>query len=368
ERTVGSSATAPRTAHSDSRRASSVTVATTTSHASTRDSHLLFFAASTPPSVEVTMNRSVRPENVEFTVKAAEDLVLTGKERSIVRVPANNTYSCLMQKTQRFSSLFRHYSKHHGLPREALDFFFTNCLDPEDSPESVHLQKNDIILVRQRVTQVPVSLPLHSDDSYFSTMKQLFLSGEGSDVTFEVGRDKEVIRAHRLILTTRCEIFNAMFRPGAMRESETGIIRIHDHTPDMVSKMLEFLYTNRVADINKLCSTQLIDLLTLAEQYLLMPLKQQCEVAAREILSITNVGRLLCAAEKYNADYLKEFCINFFVENMHEILDDDNFRDELEACPSIALTILKASTRAIATQEPAVKRRRLNMPFEDGDF
>jgi len=92
--------------------------------------------------------------------------VLTGKERSIVRVAANNMYSCLMQKTQRFSSLFRHYSKHHGLPRESLDFFFTvgslllglagsrdagllcvvfvslqNRLDPEDSPESVHLQK-----------------------------------------------------------------------------------------------------------------------------------------------------------------------------------------------------------------------------------
>lgn len=58
-------------------------------------------------------------------VQAAEDLILTGKERSIVRVPANNMYSCLMQKTQRFSSLFRHYSKHHGLPRESLDFFFT---------------------------------------------------------------------------------------------------------------------------------------------------------------------------------------------------------------------------------------------------
>lgn len=42
-----------------------------------------------------------------------------------MRVPANNMYSCLMQKTQRFSSLFRHYSKHHGLPRESLDFFFT---------------------------------------------------------------------------------------------------------------------------------------------------------------------------------------------------------------------------------------------------
>lgn len=58
-------------------------------------------------------------------IQAAEDLVLAGKERNIVRVPANNLYSCLMQKTQRFSSLFRHYSKHHGLPRDSLEFMFT---------------------------------------------------------------------------------------------------------------------------------------------------------------------------------------------------------------------------------------------------
>jgi hypothetical protein len=51
--------------------------------------------------------------------------VLSGKERQLIRVPVDNMYSCLMQKTQRFSSLFKHYSKHHGLPRESLEFFFT---------------------------------------------------------------------------------------------------------------------------------------------------------------------------------------------------------------------------------------------------
>uniref|UniRef100_K3X2J0 BTB domain-containing protein n=1 Tax=Globisporangium ultimum (strain ATCC 200006 / CBS 805.95 / DAOM BR144) TaxID=431595 RepID=K3X2J0_GLOUD len=315
------------------------------------------------------MNRSVRPENVEFTVKAAEDLVLTGKERSIVRVPANNMYSCLMQKTQRFSSLFRHYSKHHGLPRESLDFFFTNRLDPEDSPESVHLQKNDIILVRRRVTPVVTSTPTHSDDAYFATMKQLYLSGDGSDITFEVGPEKEILRAHRLILTARCEIFYAMFRPGAMRESEAGAVRIEDHSPDMVSKMLEFIYTNRVADIGKLNSNQLVDLLTLSEQYLLLPLKHLCEVAAQDVLSVSNIGRFLCAAEKFNAAFLKEYCISFFVDHMQEIIDDENFRDEIENCPLIALTILRASVRTIGSSpEPAAKRRRLNMPFEDPDF
>ncbi|KAG1684905.1 hypothetical protein DVH05_010171 [Phytophthora capsici] len=315
------------------------------------------------------MNRSVRPENVEFTVKAAEDLVLTGKERSIVRVPANNMYSCLMQKTQRFSSLFRHYSKHHGLPRESLDFFFTNRLDPEDSPESVHLQKNDVILVRHRVAPATMIIPNLSDEAYFATMRELFLSGAGSDILLEVGPDREILHAHRLILTARCEIFEAMFRSGAMKESEDGKVRIEDHSPEMVSKMLEFIYTNRVVDLAKLNSNQLIDLLTLSEQYLLLPLKHLCEVAAQEVLSVGNVGRFLCAAEKFNASYLKEYCLAFFMDHSSDIIDDENFREEIESCPSMALTIVRATTRKTgSSSEPAQKRRRLNMPFDDQEY
>ena len=48
-------------------------------------------------------------------MKPEEDLILEGTERTITRVQAGTPYSCLMLKSQRFSSLFRHYAKHHGL-------------------------------------------------------------------------------------------------------------------------------------------------------------------------------------------------------------------------------------------------------------
>lgn len=106
--------------------------------------------------------------------------------------------------------------------------------------------------------------------------------------------------------------------------------------------------------------------MTLSEQYLLLPLKHLCEVAAQDILSISNVGRFLCAAEKFNAAYLKEFCLNFYMDHQHEIIEDENFRFEIEGCPSIALTILRASANSVgASPEPVAKRRRLNMPFDD---
>ena len=61
---------------------------------------------------------------------------------------AETNYSCLMLKTQRFSSLFRHYAKYHGLRKDDLEYYFVNLLENDDTPESVQLQRGDTIMVR----------------------------------------------------------------------------------------------------------------------------------------------------------------------------------------------------------------------------
>ncbi|OQS05738.1 hypothetical protein THRCLA_02165 [Thraustotheca clavata] len=315
------------------------------------------------------MNRNVRVDNVEFTVKAAEDLVLTGSERSVVRVPANNMYSCLMQKTQRFSSLFRHYSKHHGLPRESLDFFFMNLLSPEDSPESVHLQKNDVIYVRQRKGVFLSTPPRITDEEYFASMRRLLETGENSDVILRVGPKEDEFPAHKLILSARCEVFNAMLRSDSMKESESGIILLRDDSPDMIRRLLEFIYTNRISDLPSLSASQIIELLALAEQYLLRSMKDLCEVTAMELITNEHCTKLLSAAERYNASYLKENCVKHIVENMQEIVDEEGFRQEIEQHPTLAFIIMKAhSLHPSYSPEPAAKRRRFSMPYEDSDY
>ena len=93
-------------------------------------------------------NNQMNNEHVEFSVKAEEDLYLTGSENTIRRVTAETNYSCLMLKTQRFSSLFRQYAKYHGLRKDDLEYYFVNLLENEDTPESVQLQRGDTIMVR----------------------------------------------------------------------------------------------------------------------------------------------------------------------------------------------------------------------------
>lgn len=72
---------------------------------------------------------------------AKEDLFLVGTQRTELRVQSQNNYSCLMLKTQKFSSLFRHYAKYHGLRKDDLEYTFVERLELDDTPEGVQLQR-----------------------------------------------------------------------------------------------------------------------------------------------------------------------------------------------------------------------------------
>jgi hypothetical protein len=124
-------------------------------------------------------------EHVEFTVKAGEDLYLTGSENTILRVNAETNYSCLMLKTQRFSSLFRHYAKYHGLRKDDLEYYFVNALENEDTPESVQLQRGDTIMVRKKRKAEPPEAA-SDDDEFFKDMKEFLDDEEHTDAVFIV--------------------------------------------------------------------------------------------------------------------------------------------------------------------------------------
>ena len=121
-------------------------------------------------------------------MQAEEDLYLTGTENTIRRVTAETNYSCLMLKTQRFSSLFRHYAKYHGLRKDDLEYYFVNPLENEDTPESVQLQRGDTIMVRKRRKAEPPE-PAADDEEFFRDMRELLDDDEHMDCAFLVHED-----------------------------------------------------------------------------------------------------------------------------------------------------------------------------------
>jgi len=294
-------------------------------------------------------------------VKAEEDLFLTGSENTLKRVTAETNYSCLMLKTQRFSSLFRHYAKYHGLRKDDLEYYFCNLLKNEDTPELVQLQRGDTIMVRKRR---PPSVPEASadDDEFFRDMRELMQDTEHMDAHFAIGEEK--VPAHKSILTARAEYFKALFRKDAeFRDSKECLISVdaNTFTAQHIRWVLDFIYTNRVQDICDVNTDDLLFLLHLADQWLLRDLKRLVEhELIRSHMSVETVARLYGATEEFHAKRLSRACIDFIMNNLRQLAGNANFEDEMKQYPHLCIPVLKAAADLIP--EPAQKKQRRHAP------
>jgi len=342
-------------------------------------------------------------------------LYLEGTENTIRRVTAETNYSCLMLKTQRFSSLFRHYAKYHGLRKDDLEYYFVNPLENEDTPESVQLQRGDTIMVRRKRKPEPPEQAA-DDTEYFADMRELLEDTEHMDAIFvcykngggdltsksrstpekplardsgkaptetpEEGMSVEdmrcisndngggttptshaaeyetvEIRAHKCILTARAEYFKALFRKSGFRESDGGKIYVDKcFPPDTVRKLLEFVYSNRIVNIKDCTAQELLDLLHISNRWLLRDLKRLCEYELMRLMDIDNVARMYCATEEYKAGRLARACIEFIMDNLRQVTSNRSFTEEMKHYPHLLMPILKAAADVIG--EPATKKLR----------
>lgn len=312
-------------------------------------------------------------------------MYLTGTENTIRRVTAETNYSCLMLKTQRFSSLFRHYAKYHGLRKDDLEYYFVNPLENEDTPESVQLQRGDTIMVRKRRKQQPAE-PASNDEEFIKDMKELLddeehmdcaflVQPEGAFVKQEAGVDETMehmieIRAHKCILTARAEYFKALFRKGAtpsggansgiaFRESSECTIRVDPEFAFYhINHTLEFLYTNRICDIANISTDDLLTLLHLADKWLLRDLKRIVEhELIRNHMEVGTVARMYCATEDFKAQRLSRACIDFIMSNIRQVTANATFQEEMKSYPHLCIPILKAAADLIP-EGPLPKKLR----------
>eukprot|EP00980_Cylindrotheca_fusiformis_P008785 scaffold1869_cov122-Cylindrotheca_fusiformis.AAC.47 len=326
-------------------------------------------------------------EHVEFTVKAEEDLYLTGSENTIRRVTAETNYSCLMLKTQRFSSLFRHYAKYHGLRKDDLEYYFVNPLENEDTPETVQLQRGDTIMVRKRRKPEPPEAAA-DDDEMFRDFRDLLDDEEHMDAKFLVpnsmdsnddsmnddnNHDNMVeIRAHKCILTARTEYFKALFRKApqgvedarmAFKESKECTIHVDSaFTPLHIRYMLEFIYTNRVQEIRNISTDDLLCILHLSDKWLLRDLKRLVEhELIRSHMTVHTVARLYGATQDFNAQRLSKACIEFIMTNLRQVTGNTSFEEEMKNYPHLCIPVLKAAADLIP-EGPVHKKQRTTDP------
>ncbi|CAN6299332.1 unnamed protein product [Urochloa humidicola] len=146
----------------------------------------------------------------------------------------------------------------------------------------------------------------------------LLVSGEGTNVTFEVGG--ETFMAHRCVLAARSPVFKAKLF-GPMKEvTTTSTIRIDDIEPQVFGLLLSFIYTDSVlhdhvnGSANKSDDDMIIlwqNLLVAADIYDLQKLKLVCEENLCRYIDATTVASIIALAEQHNYQGLKDACLDF---------------------------------------------------------
>uniref|UniRef100_A0A6V7I060 BTB domain-containing protein n=1 Tax=Bracon brevicornis TaxID=1563983 RepID=A0A6V7I060_9HYME len=135
-------------------------------------------------------------------------------------------------------------------------------------------------------------------------IEELFTECDDGDVSIVVGDEK--LRAHKVILTARSPVFNAMFANKTTLESQKNEVNIEDLTSDVVRHILKYIYTDKIDD-----EAPIFDLFGAAEKYQLKGLKAKCAALIASNLHSQNAIDSLFYANLYGPKELKEFIIDY---------------------------------------------------------
>lgn len=240
-------------------------------------------------------------------------------------------------------------------------FFFVDELQPDQTPETVHLMPQDEIWVEHRKQpESEPEQPLQDKKFYSDHFKVLLDEGIHSDITFVLDGGSMHIKAHKAILSARSEYFMAMFQEGGMSESFQNQIKV-SHDPVSFKRMLEFIYTNCVQDLQNCSSEAVVSLLILANEYLLDELRILCEKRASKMITVDNISQLFLLSAGHNASALRDACGAFVEENKVALVKDPTFRQEIERNPELGLLLFECSVPKVHTvgdETSSGKKRR----------
>nr|CCA15086.1 RCC1 and BTB domaincontaining protein putative [Albugo laibachii Nc14] len=129
------------------------------------------------------------------------------------------------------------------------------------------------------------------------------------------------IHAHSCVVMARCEPLEKMLG-GRMIEGSLSEINIPDYSPEVFQVFLEYLYTDEVASIQTTepDAVFLLELLALADQYLVQRLCSMCERIILKRLSLENVVLVLQNAHFRNTPLLKKRCVEFVMDHFGQVI------------------------------------------------
>ena len=163
---------------------------------------------------------------------------------------------------------------------------------------------------------------LYGNAEHFSKeMGALVNSADYADVKFYVGEDRTVFTGHKCLLSTRCEVFRAMFE-APIGDPDAPLI-LADIRPKVFHAVLEFIYTNSAA----ISSDGVCDLLAAAVEFSLEGLKRLCAQFMQEHCDKELVCEFLQAALFYSQEALAAHCMQFIEQHTEDVFSSARFKE-----------------------------------------
>lgn len=184
------------------------------------------------------------------------------------------------------------------------------------------------------ITYEILQFELVEDPPYFmqfENFKDFTMRSELSDVIIKV-KEKE-FPAHKIILAAQSPFLLNMFVSNKEETPENGIL-IEDMVEiDIMEEVLKFLYTGETSA--RTDTTVALKALAAAEKYKIIKLKQLCELTLGKNLSTKNALSIFDAADKHDADELRQKTIAFMAKNKSEIVSNPDFKKMCREKPEL---------------------------------
>ena len=207
--------------------------------------------------------------------------------------------------------------------------------------------------------------------------KFMFNNDLFSDVKFVIkradytGRSKQMIPAHKFVLSISSPVFEAMFY-GELAETRDSI-ELPDCEYDSLLELFRYMYSDEVI----LSGSNVMGVMYLAKKYMMPSLAEKCTQYLQDHLDPSNVFSILPAVQKYEEKKLLDRCWKVIDEETEEAVKSDGFwtiersllevvveRDtltieEIELFKAVDLWATKECERQGSAADGAIKRKIL---------
>ncbi|XP_057341771.1 TD and POZ domain-containing protein 1-like [Microplitis mediator] len=243
------------------------------------------------------------------------------------------------KKEKKFTQCFNNIDKSSHIAWYSKKFLeIKKMLDNKDEflPNNQLTIGTEVVIYDFTVAPISIQdLSKPAKHSIYDDLNQLLVNKLGSDVTLVAG-NKE-FKAHKPILMARCPEFFRIFTINELNGINESRIIVPKMDPKIFEMILEFIYTDKVSDVEN----NVVMLLEVADKYQLLPLKELCQELLLKSLDIDNAIQIMDLAYRSNAHHLLELATELIISNITRVMKTPVYSEVTNSNPFISSILVE---------------------------